>query len=1172
MAKKFKSVDGNTAAANVAYAYSEVAAIYPITPSSPMGESADSWSAAGKKNIFNQIVHVQEMQSEGGAAGAIHGSLTAGALTTTFTASQGLMLMLPNMFKIAGELLPCVFHVSARSLAYQSLSIFGDHSDVMTARSTGFSMLASGSVQEAQDMAAIAHLSSIEARLPFLHFFDGFRTSHEVQKIETIDNETLKSMFNMKALKDFRKNALNPEHPSCKVGAENPDVYFQGRERANKYHARIPGIVRKYMDLYAKKTGRKYGLFDYCGSKDAEKVIIMMGSGADTAEEAVNYLSENGEKIGVLKVRLYRPFSVESFIGALPDSVKKIAVLDRTKESGSVGEPLYLDVVGALKGKDITIIGGRYGLSSKEFTPSMVKAVFAHLDGKCTHDFTVGIDDDLSKTSIEVKEEIDTEQKGVVRCKFWGYGSDGTVSANKNSIKIIGDNTDKYVQAYFSYDSKKSGGITVSHLRFSDKPIQSGYLLNNADFIALHKPSYIGRYDILAGIADGGTFLLNTPFKGKEIFESLTEDMQKTIIDKKISFYAIDATKISKQVGLGNRINTVMQAAFFKISGIIPEKDAIKLIKDAIEKQFSKKGEEIVKMNWECVDNTVAALEKVEIPATVGKSVPMLKLLPDDASDFAKEIIEPTMRLKGDEIPVSKMPLDGSVPTATTKLEKRGVADMVPEWIPEKCIQCGRCSLVCPHASIRIKQMEAGDLKGAPDTFTTLKAMGKQEKDMKFKVQVYAEDCQGCTLCVNDCPVKDKALKMVPIEQAREKGENENEKFFDALPDNVLDGAPEGTVKWTQLQQPLFEFSGACAGCGETPYVKLVTQLFGRRMIIANATGCSSIYGGTFPTIPYCQTKDGKGPCWANSLFEDNAEYGYGMRLALNSNRDMLHNLISELIADKGSDKKIKVAFEKIISMWNDKTLEAEKAADEIIGLLPDAIKNSDNDNKEKLQRIYESRDFLVDKSVWIVGGDGWAYDIGYGGLDHVLAQGKNVNVLVLDTEVYSNTGGQASKATPLGATAKFASAGKRSGKKNMGLMMMTYGNVYVASVAMGANQNQVVKALREAESYDGPSIVFAYSPCIAHGIDMTKTQEEEKKAVDAGYWPLYRYNPESEKPLTWDCGDAKVSFKEFLLGENRYRILQREHPDDAERLFKLAEEDAKRRADDIKTLIGGEK
>jgi len=1154
---KFKTIDGNTAASHVAYAFSEVAAIYPITPSSPMGELADSWAAAGQKNIFGEELDVIEMQSEAGAAGAIHGSLSGGALTTTFTASQGLLLMIPNMFKIAGEMLPTVFHVSARSLACQSLSIFGDHSDVMSTRGTGFGLMAAGSIQETQDLAIVSHLATLESKVPFLNFFDGFRTSHEIQKVEMVEYEDMKSLLDMKYVEDFRSRALNPNKPMIKVGAQNPDVYFQGRETSNKYYDAVPSIVKKCMKAVGKKIGREYHLFDYVGAKDAEKIIIIMGSGAETTDEAVEYLNKNGEKVGLIKVRLYRPFSVKDFVDAIPSSVKKIAVLDRTKEPGSIGEPLYMDVVTALKGKDITVIGGRYGLSSKEFTPSMVKAVFDHLEADGFHGFTVGIEDDVTKKSIPVKEEIITEPEGTIRCKFWGLGADGTVGANKNSIKIIGDNTDMFAQAYFSYDSKKSGGITVSHLRFGKQKIKSPYLLTKSDFIALHNPSYIGKYDILDGIVDGGTFLLNSPFSSEEVFEKLTKDMQKTIIDKKIKFYNIDANKIAKEVGLKGRINTVMQAAFFKVSGVLPEKEALELIKKAIEKTFKKKGMDIVKMNWECVDKTSEALVEVKIPSDVKESAEVKELIPKSAGKFAKEIIETTMLLKGDDIPVSKMPLDGQIPTATTKLEKRGIATDVPKWIPEKCIQCGQCAFVCPHAAIRIKQIDPKDLEGAPDTFKVLKSMTKNDKDLQFKVQVYCEDCTGCGSCVEVCPTKEKSLVMSPIQTERDAGELENEAFFEKLPYDVLDGAPIGSIKGSQLKQPLFEFNGACAGCGETPYVKLVTQLFGDRMIIANATGCSSIYGGTFPTVPYCKDKNGKGPAWANSLFEDNAEYGFGMRLAINAARKQLKSNLEKIKDKDESFAKALELFDSVEQEAKDNAVKVKEALDKM-------------DSKDQVvAKIKELQDYLVDRSIWILGGDGWAYDIGYAGLDHVLAQGKNVNVLVVDTEVYSNTGGQSSKATPIGAIAKFAAAGKRTSKKNLPLMMMSYGNIYVASVNMGANKMQVLKAMIEAEKYDGPSIIIAYSPCIAHGINMTKVQEEEKKAVDAGYWPMFRFNPENkENPLTWETPDPKSSFLEFLEGERRYKSLETQDPEIAKKLFKLAEEDTKRRFEDIKGLL----
>jgi len=979
MKKKFEPIEGNTAATHVAYAFSEVAAIYPITPSSLMGELADSWAAQGRKNIFGQTVDVVEMQSEGGASGAVHGSLSAGALTTTFTASQGLMLMLPNMHKIAGEMLPTVFHVSARSLACQSLSIFGDHSDVMSARNTGFGLIASGSVQETMDLAIVAHLATLKSKVPFIHFFDGFRTSNEIQKVEMIPYETMEELVEMKYIEEFRSRSMNPERPFLKVGAQNPDVYFQGRETVNKYYDRAPDIVQECMDRVAEKIGRSYHLFDYIGAPDADKVIFSMGSSVETIEEAVNYLRGKGEKVGAVKVRLYRPFSAKALFSVLPDSVKRIAVLDRTKEPGSLGEPLYMDVATALSRKGIEVIGGRYGLSSKEFTPAMVKAVYDHLDGKCTHGFTVGIEDDVSHTSLPVGEPLDSEPDGVVRCKFWGYGSDGTVSGNKNSIKIIGDSTDMYAQGYFQYDSKKSGGVTISHLRFGNEKIQSQYLLNTVDFVALHKSSYIGRYDILKGIRENGTFLLNSNWKAEEVFENLTEKMQKTIIDKNIKVYNIDALKIANEVGLRNRISTIMQAAFFKISGVIEEDKALKLIKDAIKKTFLKKGEDIVKMNWKAVDRTSEALEKVPIPDKIGKSAPEIKLIPDDASDFAKNVIDLSMHFEGDKIKVSQMPLDGAVPTGTTKLEKRGVANLVPRWIPDNCIQCNQCSLVCPHATIRAKQIDPEDLKDAPDNFITLKSRTRNDRDLKYRLQVYIEDCVGCENCVDVCPTKEKALEMVPIEEARKAGEVENEKFFEELPDNVLDGVKKTTVKGSQFLLPYLEFHGACAGCGETPYVKLATQLYGDRMIIANATGCSSIWGGTFPTVPYCKDKNGRGPTWANSLFEDNAEYGFGMRLAVNSNRKQLLFNINKLLG-MGTTKALTQALQKSKELWTSVEDEAKEAAEKVIKALPEAQKEAFGEKEKVLNKIVELKDYLVDKSVWSIGGDGWAYDIGYGG------------------------------------------------------------------------------------------------------------------------------------------------------------------------------------------------
>ncbi len=1155
--KKFKmaTVDGNTAAAHVAYAFSEVAAIYPITPSSPMGEYADSWAASGRKNIFGQIVKVMEMQSEAGAAGAVHGSLSAGALTTTFTASQGLMLMLPNMYKIAGEMLPTVFHIAARSLAAQSLSIFGDHSDVMAARNTGFALMAASNIQEIMDLAIVSHLATLKSKIPFLNFFDGFRNSHEIQKIEIIDYDTMKELLEPEYVTDFKNRALNPNKPFAKVGAQNPDVYFQGRETSNKYYEATPQIVQEYMDKLAEVIGRSYHLFDYFGAKDAERVIVIMGSGADTVEETINYLNKNGEKVGLIKVRLYRPFSIDALKKALPKTVKKIAVLDRTKEPGAIGEPLYLDVVAALKDRpDITIIGGRYGLSSKEFTPSMVKAVYDHLNGKCTHDFTVGINDDVTFKSIEVKERIYTIPEGTISCKFWGLGSDGTVGANKNSIKIIGDNTDMYAQGYFQYDSKKSGGITRSHLRFGKEKIKSEYLVEDADFIACHNPAFIGRYDILEGIKQNGVFLLNSHYNKEEVFYHLTKDMQKILIEKNIKFYNIDALSIARSVGLGSRINTVMQTAFFLISGVLDRDVAIKMIKKAIEKTYYKKGEKVVKMNWEAVDKTNEALQEVKIPETLpDRYVENKKLIPDDADDFVKNIIEPIMREKGDSIPVSQMPIDGVVPTGTTKLEKRGVAPFVPRWNPEKCIQCAFCSMVCPHAAIRPKLIDPEALDNAPDTFVTINAAGKDKDNYRYKIQVYIEDCQGCSVCVNECPTK--ALDMVPIEEERERGENENLKFFESLPEDVLASNKLFSIKGSQFKQPLMEFSGACAGCGETPYIKLATQLFGDRMIIANATGCSSIYGGTFPTIPYCKNKEGHGPAWANSLFEDNAEYGLGMRLAVDSNRNLLKSHLENLIL-KNIGSELKTAVLLAINEWQKTDENAIQNARKIKKLVRDELKsNNDSSVKSLITKIIELEDYLTEKSVWSFGGDGWAYDIGYGGLDHVLASGKNINVLVLDTEVYSNTGGQASKATPLGSVAKFAESGKPTNKKDLGLMMMSYGYVYVASIAMGADKNQAIKAMKEAEEYNGPSIIISYAPCINHGLDMTQTMKEEKLAVDSGYWLLYRYNPmlkaEGKNPLILDSKEPKADVNKLLDNEKRYTALKLTSPENVEKYRK---------------------
>jgi len=1066
MPKNFITIDGNEAASRIAYAFSEVAAIFPITPSSPMGEHADAWAAQGKKNLFGQPLEIIEMQSEAGAAGAVHGSLTGGALTTTYTASQGLLLMIPNMYKIAGELLPTVFHVSARSIAAQSLSIFGDHSDVMGVRQTGFGLIASNNVQEAQDIAAIAHLASLESRVPFVHFFDGFRTSHSMQKIEDLDYDTLRDMLDMKYVESFREVGLRPESPMVKVGAQNPDVYFQGRETVNNYYAATPEIVRKYMKLFEKKTGRHYDLFEYIGAPDAETIVIGMGSGMDTVKETVDYLVAKGEKVGAVIVHLYRPWSSEDLLKVIPDSVKKIAVLDRTKEPGAPGEPLYLDVVHTMVGKDVRIIGGRYGLSSKEFTPAMVKAVYDHVNADGFHDFTVGITDDLSKRSIPVKENIDVEQDGIVRCKFWGYGSDGTVSANKNSIKIIGAETDKYVQAYFSYDSNKSGGFTVSHLRFGDKPIRSEYLLTKSEFIALHRPQYIGRFDILEGIADGGTFLINTTEEPENVFNTFTKEMQDEILKKNIKVYAVDGFKLAKEAGLGNRINTVMQVAFFKLANVIAPDKAIDLVKKYVEKQFIKKGKEIVEMNWKAIDMAVDAVREVPIPKKAEKSADNIVLVPEGGSEFGKTIVEPIWRMKGDDITVKQMPVDGRIPSGTKRIEQGGrPGPVITKWA------------------------------------------AKNELTQNLDVQ------------------------------------------------------------W---DEPYFEYPGSCMGCGEVPYIHLIAQLYGDRMMVANATGCSSIYGGTFPAVPYTTDSKGYGPVWANSLFEDNAEYGFGMRLAVDSNRRQLKGNVEALL-EKGTSGELTAALKKNLELWKSVSREAKEAAEKTRELLPAALKNATTETKPIIAKIIELGDYFIDKSVWIFGGDGWAYDIGYGGLDHVMAQQKNVNVLVLDTEVYSNTGGQASKSTPRGAIAKFAADGKKTGKKNLGLMMTTYGHVYVASVNMAQSREQVLQAIVEAESYDGPSIILAYSPCIAHGYDMKISVKQSQNAAQSGYWPMYRYNPANElvgkDPFIWETPEPTVDFKVYTGAEIRYRALELAKPEEAERLQALAKEDNKRRFTDLKKL-----
>ena len=1167
MSKKTITVDGNYAAAHVAYALSEVSAIYPITPSSTMGEWIDEWSSQHKENIWGKEVSVAEMQSEAGAAGAVHGSLAAGSLTSTYTASQGLLLMIPVMHKIAGEMLPTVFHVAARALAAQSLAIFGDHTDVMGCRNTGFAMLAANSVQEEMDMALVAHLATYKAKVPFLQFFDGFRTSHEIHKIEEISYDEIKSLVEPKYIEEFRNRALRPEAPVCKVGAQNTDVYFQGRETVNKYYDAVPDIVQEYMDKVAKVTGRQYHPFDYVGAPDATDIIVAIGSGCETIEETITYLNKNrGTKYGLVKVRLYRPFDVERFNQALPDSVKRIAVLDRTKEPGSIGEPLYLDVVAALSGtkQDVRVIGGRYGLSSKEFTPSMVLAVYKHLENNGFHGFTVGIDDDITHKSLKIDEHIVTEPEGTTNCMFWGLGSDGTVGANKNSIKIIGQYTDKDAQAYFAYDSKKSFGVTVSHLRFGDEPIKSTYLITAPDFVSCSAHAYVGRYDLLKGIKEGGAFLLNSPYSAEEAFSHLSRDLQKTIIDKKIKFYNVNAEELVKQQpGLrGKGANTVMMVAYFKVSGIVPFEQALEGMKSMTIKTFKKKGDDVVNMNLALIDAAVDACKEVEVPTSLDGvgCIDDIEILPKDADEFARKVIEPSMRLKGDEIPVSAMSVDGVIPTGTACLEKRGIAPRVPKWNSEFCIQCGICASACPHAAIRTKLANPEDLKNAPESFKMIDAKPSLNGE-KFKVQVYCEDCTGCGVCVDQCPMSKvegkKALTWSTLDDEITACELENEKFFDELPDNVMGKNTTKNIKGAMLRKPLFEFSGACAGCGETPYVKLVSQLYGENAIIANATGCSSIYSGTFPTIPYTKTKEGRGPAWANSLFEDNAEFGYGMRLAVDKNRDTLKTYVEKVIANEKTPADLKEALEKAISFFdNSKSEEALKSQNEVKSLL---AKYSDCECSD-LAKVRELQDYFTDKSVWIIGGDGWANDIGYGGIDHVLAQGKNVNILVLDTEVYSNTGGQASKSTPTGAVAKFATGGKKTYKKNMGLMSMSYGYVYVASVALGADRMQTLKAFQEAEAYNGPSIIFAYAPCIAHGIDMSKTQTEQKRAVEAGYFPLYRYNPENEQPFTWDAKEPKGSYQDFIRSEGRYKSLMKTNPDSAEELYAKAEDDATKR------------
>ncbi len=1170
MAMKKMTMDGNMAAAWVSYAFTEAAAIYPITPSSDMAQYTDEWAAVGKKNMFGEPVKIVEMQSEGGAAGAVHGSLQAGALTTTYTASQGLLLMVPNMYKIAGELLPGVFHVSARNVATHALSIFGEHSDVYAARQTGFAILSSGSVQEVMDLGAVAHLASLKGRVPFLHFFDGFRTSHEIQKVDawTDDYADLKKLIDREALESFRKGALNPENPVTRGTAQNPDIYFQVREASNKYYEAIPKIVEDYMAEISKLTGREYKPFNYYGAADADRVIVAMGSVTSTVRETIDYLNAKGEKVGAILVRLFRPFSAEHFLSVLPKTCKKIAVLDRTKECGALGEPLYLDVRTVLfdKADAPQVVGGRYGLSSKDTNPQQIVAVYENLKADTPkNQFTIGIIDDVTNTSLPLGENIDTVPTGTVECKFWGLGADGTVGANKNSIKIIGDNTDMFAQGYFSYDSKKSGGVTVSHLRFGKKEIMSTYLITNANFVSCSVPSYLGKYDLLRGLRKGGTFLLNSIWNEKEVVDHLPNNMKKFMAENDIKFYILNATEIANEIGLGNRTNTIMQSAFFKLAEVIPYGQAVELMKKAITKSYSKKGDAIVKMNHDAVDKGASALVQVAVdPAWKDLKVEASSLhihgLHDGVEPKLKEFMENVAGKvnlqEGDDLPVSVFQnhADGTLPSGTTQFEKRGIAVDVPEWKSENCIQCNQCAYVCPHAVIRPFLIDENEMKNAPEGLTTLKPVGKGMEGLQYKIQISPLDCTGCGACVVACPAKTKALEMKPLEEQMK--EDKNWEYLEGNVSYKSDLFPNlATVKNSQFAQPLFEFSGACAGCGETPYIKAVTQLFGDRMMVANATGCSSIFGGSAPATPYRKNSEGKGVAWANSLFEDNAEFGFGMQLGTERLRSRIKFLMEENMSSVSSD--MQAAFKGWIESYED--IQGSKAAtNTLMPLL-------EKDGSELAKELLELKQYMVKKSVWIMGGDGWAYDIGYGGLDHVLASGDDVNVLVLDTEVYSNTGGQASKSSPTGSVAKFAASGKKIRKKDLGRMAMSYGYVYVAQVAMGANQAQFLKAIAEAEAYPGPSLIIAYAPCIAHGIKggMSGAQLEEKFAVESGYWHLYRYNPtleeQGQNPFKLESKAPDFNkYMDFLNNEVRYTTLKKQFPAEAERLFAQSLADAK--------------
>jgi len=1187
MSRKMITVDGCTACAHVVHATNEIITIYPITPSSPIAEICDAKSAAGKVNIWGSVPKISQMQSEAGVAGAVHGSLTAGAIATTVSASQGLLLIIPNMYKIAGELTPTVFHVTARSLACQGLSIFGDHSDVMAARSTGFGMLCSENVQQAMDFALISQAAALESRVPFIHFFDGFRTSHEIQKIEELTFDDMKAMLDDDLVIAQRKRGLNPDRPSIRGTAQNPDVYFQGRETVNNFYNATPEIVQKSMDRFAGIAGRQYKLFDYYGAPDAERVIVIMGSAAETVESTIDALNAKGEKLGLVKVRLFRPFSIDAFAGALPSTVKAIAVLDRTKEPGAIGEPLYIDVRTAVGEAMETgtagfsqypkIVGGRYGLGSKDFTPGMAKAVFDNLSASSPKNhFTVGINDDVSGTSLDYDESFRIEGSGVFRALFYGLGADGTVGANKNTIKIIGTETDNYAQGYFVYDSKKSGAITISHLRFGKEKIHNPYLVPRANFIACHNTSFLEKYDMLSKAEEGATFLLTTLHGKDEVWDTLPAEVQEQLISKKMKFYIIDAVSLAEEIGLGTRINMIMQTAFFVIAGIIPKDDAIKSIKEQIKKTYMKKGEQVVKMNYAAVDTALKNIVEVPVPDKITSKVRMRPPVPEEAPEFVKNVTAKMIAGNGDSLPVSAMPADGTWPTGTTQYEKRNIGVHIPVWEPDICIQCGQCSFVCPHATIRIKAYEPSLMKGAPETFKSADVTGKDLKGLKFTVQVAPQDCTGCGSCVFVCPAhkKDAEGNKIPdfkainmhLQEPLRKQEEANYDFFLSLPETDPSLYNPLTVKGSQLVKPLFEYNGACAGCGETPYIKLLTQLFGDRLMIANATGCSSIYGGNLPTTPYARRADGRGPAWSNSLFEDNAEFGFGMRQTVDKFNAQALELLDRL-AEMPSYSSSKALFDSI----KNADQSTQKGIEEQRSRVEELKKLIGSDSSFEAKSLLSLADYLVKKSVWCLGGDGWAYDIGYGGLDHVLASGENINIMVLDTEVYSNTGGQMSKSTPLAAMAQFAAGGKRTPKKSMGAIMTTYGNVYVAQIAFGANQSQAVKAIAEAEAYNGPSLVICYSTCIAQGIDMSKGVDEQTKAVACGHWPLYRYNPELEaqgkSPLVIDSKEPSISFEEYAYKENRYRALKQSNPELAAALMKEAEENVKRRWKYLKHL-----